>query len=204
MLDRAGANSARIGPAGSIGDGAGAAIARARWFGGSASRPALMMRRCRWGGHRGHSPPPAPAGDPRSVAPRGRLAPGHKRVGSQRCGRPRSGRPRSRADGRRRRGRGYRGWPHRRLELPVPAKPGRGGRRRDGRQPLPKPDPPLGSLASRSAFAEAPALPLTAVLECENDARGRFTLRPSGDSHGGRQPSAAVAASFAAPWTGGR
>ena len=27
------------------------------------------------GGQRGHSPPPAPAGDPRSVAPKGRLAP---------------------------------------------------------------------------------------------------------------------------------
>ena len=26
------------------------------------------------GGQRGHSPPPAPAGDPRSVAPKGRLA----------------------------------------------------------------------------------------------------------------------------------
>ena len=33
-----------------------------------------LMCRCRWGGRGGHSPPPAPAGDPRSVAPKGRLA----------------------------------------------------------------------------------------------------------------------------------
>ena len=39
------------------------------------SRPAPRMCRCRWGGQRGHSPPPAPAGDPRSVAPKGRLFP---------------------------------------------------------------------------------------------------------------------------------
>ena len=38
------------------------------------SRPAPTMCRFRWGGQRGHSPPPAPAGDPRSVAPKGRLA----------------------------------------------------------------------------------------------------------------------------------
>ena len=34
----------------------------------------LAMRRCRNGGRRGHSPPPAPLGDSRSVAPVGRLA----------------------------------------------------------------------------------------------------------------------------------
>ena len=39
------------------------------------SRPAALMCRCRWEGQRGHSPSPAPAGDPRSVAPKGRLAP---------------------------------------------------------------------------------------------------------------------------------
>ena len=36
------------------------------------SRPAALMYRCRWEGQRGHSPSPAPAGDPRSVAPKGR------------------------------------------------------------------------------------------------------------------------------------
>ena len=38
------------------------------------SRPAPLMYRCRWEGQRGHSPPPAPAGDPRSVASKGKLA----------------------------------------------------------------------------------------------------------------------------------
>ena len=70
------------------------------------------------------------------------------------------------------------------------------------RQPLATPDPPLGSRASRSAFGQAPVLPLTAVPECENDAKGRFTLRPSGDSHSGRQSSAVPPESFRVPWTG--
>ena len=68
-------------------------------------------------------------------------------------------------------------------------KPGRGGRCSRWKAASPEagssarqPDEPVG------AFAESLALPLTAVLECENDAGGRFTLRPSGDSHGGRQP----------------
>ena len=38
------------------------------------ARPGLMARRFRFGGHRGHSPPPASAGDSRSVAPRSKLA----------------------------------------------------------------------------------------------------------------------------------
>ena len=33
------------------------------------ARPALITRRRRWGGQRGHSPPPAPAGDPRRAWP---------------------------------------------------------------------------------------------------------------------------------------
>ena len=41
----------------------------------SLARPALTMRRCRWGGQRGQGPPPASAGEPRSVAPRSILAP---------------------------------------------------------------------------------------------------------------------------------
>ena len=40
----------------------------------SLARPALTMRRCRWGGQRGQGPPPASAGEPRSVAPRSILA----------------------------------------------------------------------------------------------------------------------------------
>ena len=46
------------------------------------ARPALITRRRRWGGQRGHSPPPAPAGDPRSVAPKGRLAPVRRTISS--------------------------------------------------------------------------------------------------------------------------
>ena len=58
-------------------------------------------------GGRSH-PSPAPAGDPRSVAPRGSLAPGLNRSGASPGGRPRSGRRRHPADGPRKRGPGRR------------------------------------------------------------------------------------------------
>ena len=45
---------------------------------------------------------------------------------------------------------------------------------------------PPGKLRTRSVFAQRPGAPTgTAALECENDARGHFTLWPSGDSQGG-------------------
>ena len=53
------------------------------------SRPAPLMCRCRWGGgQRGHSPPPAPAGDPRSVAPKGRRFPARPTNSSPAAGNP--------------------------------------------------------------------------------------------------------------------
>ena len=42
-----------------------------------------------------------------------------------------------------------------------------------------------------SAFTAAYCAPAYAALECENDAGDRFTILPSGDSHGGRSVSAA-------------
>lgn len=53
---------------------------------------------------------------------------------------------------------------------------------------------PPGKLRTGSVFAQRPGAPTgTAALECENDARGHFTLWPSGDSQGGRRASAAPA-----------
>ena len=51
----------------------GAPASLARTFAGTA-RPALMTGTVAVGGQRGHGPPPASAGDPRSVAPRSMLA----------------------------------------------------------------------------------------------------------------------------------
>ena len=45
------------------------------------------------------------------------------------------------------------------------------------------PDPPSGGRADRSAFAEGPVLPPVVDPECENDAGGHFTNRPSAASH---------------------
>ena len=52
------------------------------------SRPALLMCRCRWGGQRGHSSPPAPAGDPRSVVSKGRRFPARLTNSSPDAGNP--------------------------------------------------------------------------------------------------------------------
>ena len=57
------------------------------------------------------------------------------------------------------------------------------------------PDPPSGGLAARIAFVEARALPPVAVLERENDAGGRFTIRPFGDLHRTFRPSACAVVS---------
>ena len=58
---------------------------------------------------------------------------------------------------------------------------------------LPMPDPAVGGTRGRSAFDKPPRAPSCAALECENDSGGRFTLRPSGDSHGGGPASFASA-----------
>ena len=55
--------------------------------------------------------------------------------------------------------------------------------------------PPVGVRASRRALAEAPTTPPVAVLECENDEGGRFTIRPFGNSHRTLRPSACAVAS---------
>ena len=44
-------------------------------------------------------------------------------------------------------------------------------------------------------FADAPGAPAYAAPECENDAGGRFTILPSGDSHGGKRAFATLATS---------
>ena len=61
---------------------------------------------------------------------------------------------------------------------------------------LPRPDPSVGGLRGWSAFDKKPRAPHHAAPRCENDAGGRFTNRPSGDSP---RPSC-LSAGAATPW----
>ncbi len=108
-----------------------------------------------------------------------------------------SGRRRLLAYGLRRR----RGWPHRRLGGLVPPKPGRGEQRIRGRRPRPETGAAGRRAAGRSMFADAPGTRAYAAPWCENDAGGRFTNRPSGDSRRAFCPSACavVSCGLAAP-----
>ena len=85
-----------------------------------------------------------------------------------------------------------------------PPKPDRGGLRRGSPQsswPFALTDRPEDP---QSFGADGRAPPLTTVLGCENDLEGRFTVRASGDSHGGCQLSTRSAPSRTSLGTGGK
>ena len=67
---------------------------------------------------------------------------------------------------------------------------------------VPQPDQPAWAAGGPKLLAETTVLPLTTASECEKDMEGRFTIRPSGDSHDRRKPKEGGAGSRGVPMAG--